>query len=203
MNQPLYILGLTGSIGMGKSTTADMFCQFDIPVWSADKAVHDIYRTDKATIQKITRAFPGSGGQDGINREKLRDILKTDPDLFEQLEAVVHPAVRKHRQVFLDICKTQGHRLVVLDIPLLYEVGADKDMDGVLVVTATPEEQRRRVLSRKHMTETDFQMILERQMPDAEKQRRADFVIETKSLDYVRQKIHTLIQDLTGGDRHA
>lgn len=196
MTRRPYILGLTGSIGSGKSTTAAMFAEAGVPVWDADAVVHDLYTRDKALITEIGALAPGSVVNGAVDRQKLKDRIKGDPDLLNRLEAAVHPRVQQHREAFL---AEQTGPLVVLDIPLLYEIGADVICDGVLVVTTSPDEQRRRVLERGSMTADTLDMILSKQLPLAEKAARADFLIESKSLESARKAVHDLIRHLTGG----
>ena len=192
-----YILGLTGSIGSGKSTTAKMFAEAGVPVWDADAVVHDLYTQDAALITEIGVLAPGSVVNGAVDRQKLKEMIKADPGLLKKLEAVVHPRVQKHREAFL---AEQNGPLIVLDIPLLFEVGADAICDGVLVVTTSPEEQRRRVLERGSMTPETLEIILSKQLPLEEKAKRADFVIESKSLESARKAVHDLIRQLTGGN---
>jgi dephospho-CoA kinase len=199
----IYILGLTGSIGMGKTTTAEMFRDAGIAVWDADAAVHELYTNHEDTISKITQIAPAAVGLEGVSREILRNLLQVDKGLFSQLEKIVHPAIRMHRDAFLDKCRALGLKLAVVDIPLLYETGAEKWLDGVLVVTTDQATQHDRVMGRKSMTKETFKMILDKQMPDAEKRSRADFVIETKTLDYVRSEVHNLIEKLCGETSNA
>lgn len=195
MTERPYILGLTGSIGSGKSTTAKMFAEAGIPVWDADATVHLLYAQDKALIAEIGRLAPGAVADGVVDRQRLKEMIKDDPSLLKRIEAAVHPRVQKHREDFL---AKQTGPLVVLDIPLLFEVGADALCDGVLVVTAEPEEQRRRVLERGSMTPETFDMILGKQMPLAQKAEKADFVIESKTLESARVAVHDLIRKLTG-----
>ncbi len=190
-----YILGLTGSIGSGKSTTAKMFSDAGVPVWDADAVVHLLYAQDKALIGEIGTLAPGSVVDGVVDRQRLKDRIKADPALLKRIEAAVHPRVQRHREEFL---AKQAGPLVVLDIPLLFEVGADAICDGTLVVTTTPQEQRRRVLERGSMTPETLDMILAKQMPLTEKAARADFVIESKSLESARKAVHDLIAELTG-----
>lgn len=194
----LYVLGLTGSIGMGKTTTANVFRDAGIAVWDADAAVHELYTSHQDTIDQISDIAPVAVGPDGVDRDILRNLLQADKNLFPQIEKIVHPAIRMHRDAFLDRCRELGLKLAVVDVPLLYEIGAEDWLDGVLVVTIDAEEQRKRVMSRKNMTEETFKMILDKQLPDAEKRKRADFIIETKSLDHVRAEVHSLIEKLSG-----
>ncbi len=199
----LYVLGLTGSIGMGKSTTADMFRDAGIAVWDADAAVHELYTSHIETIEQIAEIAPIAVGPDGVSRDILRDLLQADKNLFSKLENIVHPAIRMHRDAFLERCREMDLKLAVVDIPLLYETGAEGWLDGVLVVSIDAETQRTRVMGRKGMTEETFNMILGKQMPDVEKRIRADFIIETKSLDHVRTEVHSLIEKLAGKKPNA
>jgi len=203
MMTDLYVLGLTGSIGMGKSTTAEMFRDEGIAVWDADAAVHELYTDHTETIEKIADIAPVAVGPDGVSREVLRDLLQADPKLFSKLEKIVHAAIRMHRDAFLERCRLMGLKLAAVDIPLLYETGADKWLDGVLVVTTDAQTQHDRVMARKGMTLETFRMILGKQMPDAQKRERADFIVETKSLDHVRDAVHTLIEKILGQNPHA
>lgn len=189
-------LGLTGSIGMGKSTIAAMFADEGIPVWDADLAVHRLYAESKEVQGKLTDVF-GDVMTDGIvDRHKLSAVLKGEATRFERLNAIVHPALAEDRLAFFAAHKDAP--LVVLDIPLLYEVGADSYLDKVLVVSAPVDVQAARVLARAGMTEEKFEAILARQMPDAEKRARADFIIDTsKSLDDCRDAVRLLIEKLT------
>ncbi|MBL4750653.1 MAG: dephospho-CoA kinase [Amylibacter sp.] len=192
----MYVLGLTGSIGMGKSTTAEMFRDAGIAVWDADAAVHELYTSHTDTIQKIAQLTPIAVDADGVSRDALRSLLQADKTLFPKLEKIVHPAIRMHRDAFLDKCRDLNLKLVVVDIPLLYETGAEAWLDGVLVVSIDAQTQRARVMGRKGMTEEAFEMISGKQMPDAQKRERADFIIETKTLDHVRDEVHNLIEKL-------
>lgn len=192
-----YVLGLTGSIGMGKSATADMFHDAGIAVWDADAAVHELYTTHTETISQIAQLVPSAVGPEGVNRDGLRNVLVADPSLFPDLEKIIHPAVRGHRDAFIELCREKDLKLAVVDIPLLYETKAEAWLDGVLVVTTNATEQRRRVLARG-MPEADFKAILARQLPDAEKRARADFVIETNTPEQAEQEVLKLIEQLIG-----
>ena len=194
----LFLLGLTGSIGMGKTTTAEMFRDALIAVWDADAAVHELYTSDTDTIEKVFDLAPAAVSGEGVDRQKLGHILQADKTLFPKLEAIVHPAIRAHRAAFVGACKSTEQNLAVVDIPLLYETGADEWLDAVLVVTTDADTQRARVMARAGMTDDIFQMILSRQMPDDDKRARADYVIETKSLEHVRDEVHSLIVKLIG-----
>ena len=175
----MHVLGLTGSIGMGKSTTAGFFREAGIPVHEADAVVHEAYAGHLAPV--IENAFPGTTMNGVVNRAKLAEFLKGahGPANLKKLEAIVHPIVRSAEEEFRKQHKASGSPLVVLDIPLLYETGGDQRCNYVAVVTATAEIQRARVLSRGEMSEADFEMILTKQMSDADKRARADFVIST------------------------
>lgn len=188
-----YRLGLTGSIGMGKSTTAGFFRELGVPVWDADAAVHRLYAPGGAAVGPVGALCPAAVVDGAIDRGALKDWIAQDKGALAQLEAVVHPLVTEDRAAF--IAGAQGP-LVVLDIPLLFEVGAD--VDGVLVVTAPTEVQRARVLARQGMTEAQLDAILARQMPDAEKRARADFVIETLDMDSTRRDVQNLVARLKG-----
>ena len=189
-------LGLTGSIGMGKSTIATMFAEAGVPVWDADAAVHEIYAHSKVVKAELAQAF-GDVITDGVvDRIKLSNALKTAPHGFERLNAIVHPATVWDRQRFLQ--EFANAKLVLVDIPLLYETGADAYLDKVLVVSAPPDVQRARVLARPHMTMEKFEAIRARQIPDAEKRRRADYIIDTsESLDACRARVLALIEELS------
>ncbi len=180
-------LGLTGGIGMGKSTAAQMFRDLGHPVWDADAAVHDLYAPGGAAVAPVAAAFPGTQRDGGIDRAALRQALAADPAGFARLEQIVHPLVAADRADF--IARHGDAPIVVLDVPLLYETGAQAGMDGVAVVSAPADLQRARVLARPGMTPENFQMILSRQMPDAEKRARADWVISSDSLDGARAAI--------------
>lgn len=195
MMRPL-VVGLTGSIGMGKSTTAAMFAAEGVPVWDADAAVHRLYGPGGAAVPAVAALCPAAAGPDGVDRAALKGWLDQTEDGLQRLEAAVHPLVAEDRRAFLQRAATEGAAVVVLDIPLLFETGADRFVDATLVVTAAPEEQFRRVLSRPGMTESAFAALVARQMPDAEKRSRADHVIETRSLDQTRAEVRRLLEQL-------
>ena len=189
-------LGLTGSIGMGKSTTAAMFRAMGIPVWDADETVHRLYAVGGAAVAPVAALIPDAllGGM--INRDALKRAISTDATLLIRLEKIVHPLVAQDRAAFLE--RHADQPLVVLDIPLLFETGADAWLDAVLVVTTDPETQTARVMARPGMTDAAFAQILARQTPDAEKRARADHVIATKTLEQTRAYVTELIATLTG-----
>lgn len=194
-----FILGLTGSIGMGKSAVAAMFHGLNVPVFDADAAVHRLQGPNGVLLSAIEAAFPGTTGPAGVDRPKLGAAVFGDPAALKRLEAIVHPAVAGLRRQFL---KDNAHEpLIVFDIPLLFEKGGggQAGVDAVLVVSATAEAQRERVLARPGMTEEKFAQILKLQVPDAEKRQRADFVIDTgTSLAETRHAVQKLVHQLTG-----
>lgn len=192
MTRP-FLLGLTGSIGMGKSTTARFFAEEGVPVWDADAAVHRLYSPGGAVVEAIAALCPGAVSEGAVDRGALKDWIAADPTALRRIEAVVHPLVALDRARFLEQAEAEGADLVVLDVPLLFETEADTWMDATLVVTARPEVQRARVLDRPNMTETQFDSILAKQMPDAQKRARADYIIETTGLEEVRAAVLNLI----------
>lgn len=186
------IVGLTGSIGMGKSTTAELFRGFGAPVHDADATVHDLYRHE--AVGPVAARFPEALRDGGIDRATLSAVLAKAPERFAELEAIIHPLVRAREIAFVAAERDKGSDLVVLDIPLLFEVGGEGRMDKVVVVTCDPQIQRERVLSRPGMTQEKFELILSRQVPDAEKRRRADFVIDTGGgLEAARKQVEEVI----------
>lgn len=192
-----HLLGLTGSIGMGKSTTAQMFRDANIPVWDADAAVHALYAQGGKAVPAFEAHLPQAVVNGAVDRSALKDMLSADPALIKRLEAIVHPLVAEHRMNFLENNKGP---LVVLDMPLLFETGAQDWLDSVLVVTAPADVQKQRVIARGVMTEEIFAQILDRQLPDAEKRARADHVIETLTLDATREAVQNLISEIVGAD---
>jgi len=192
-------LGLTGSIGMGKSTTADMFRDLGVPVWDADETVHRLYAKGGAAVGPMAAAIPKSIENGAVSRDRLKAALKSDPSLLATLEAIVHPLVAVDRAEFIQ--RNADKPLIVLDIPLLFETGSDADFDAVLVVTTDAETQRARVFARPGMTEDLFNQILSRQIPDAEKRRRATYLIETNTLEQTRADVAELVATLTAKDK--
>ncbi len=190
------VLGLTGSIGMGKSTTAGMFRDAGVPVFDADAAVHALY--GGAAVPAIEAAFPGTTNHGTVDRELLRRRVLDDAAGLRRLEAIVHPMVRAQRAAFLLAAERQGARLAVLDIPLLFETGADGAVDAVAVVSAPEAVQKARVMARPGMTEARFSAILAQQVPDAEKRARARFVIDTgRGLEPARAEVRRIIATLS------
>lgn len=191
----MLILGLTGSIGMGKSTTAKLFTEAGVPVYDADATVHQIYQGEAAPA--IEAAFPGTTVDGRVDRAKLSAKVLHDPAAIKRLEQIVHPMLGASRQKFLDDAEASGASVVVMDIPLLFETGGEKRVDAVVVVTTSPENQRERIMARGTMTGEAFEAILARQMPDAEKRKRADFVVDTShGLDPVRAQIRDILQQV-------
>ncbi|MEH2623559.1 dephospho-CoA kinase [Bradyrhizobium sp. AZCC 1719] len=189
------ILGLTGSIGMGKSTTSKLFTEAGVPVYDADAAVHKIYEGEAAPA--IEAAFPGTTVDGKVDRAKLSAKVVHDPAAIKQLEQIVHPMLGASRQKFLDEAERSGAPVVVMDIPLLFETGGEKRVDAVVVVTTDPKTQRERILARGTMTSEALDAILARQLPDAEKRKRADFVVDTShGLDPVRARIRDILAEV-------
>ncbi len=188
----MIVLGLTGSIGMGKSTTAKLFAEAGVPVYDADATVHKIYEGEATPV--IEAAFPGTTENGKVDRARLSARVLHDPAAIRQLEQIVHPIVRAYHQQFLDEAERSGAPVAVVDVPLLFETGGEKRVDAVVVVTTSPENQRERILARGTMTNEALDAILARQLPDAEKRRRADFVVDTShGLDPVRARIRDIL----------
>jgi dephospho-CoA kinase len=192
-----YLVGLTGSIGMGKSETAKLFARLGIAVHDADAAVHALYEQGGAAVDKIAAAFPGSVKDGSVDRAALARLLQDDEAGFQRLETIVHPLVAERERAFVEEAAALGADIVVLDIPLLYETGKDARMDAVVVVSAPAELQRARVLSRGGMTEERLEQILTRQMSDAEKRAKAHFVVETdKGLEHAFEQVKAIVEEL-------
>ncbi|MGR6432718.1 dephospho-CoA kinase [Rhizobium sp. PAMB 3174] len=191
----MMIIGLTGSIGMGKSTTAKMLADEGIPVNDADQVVHDLYAGEAVPL--IAEDFPEAIVDGRVDRQLLSKTLAKKPDKLKALEAIVHPLVRNKEREFVNAMEREGRHLVVLDIPLLFEVGRAEDVDAIVVVTCDADEQRRRVLARPNMSVEKFEFILSRQMPDAEKRRRADYIVDTgHGMDAAREQVRAIIAEL-------
>jgi dephospho-CoA kinase len=196
VNQRPLVLCLTGSLGMGKSTAARFFAEAGVPVHDSDAVVHALYEGEAVPL--IEHAFPGTTATGKVDREKLAARVLNDPAALTRLEAIVHPLVFAAREKFLAAAQARGEPVVVLDVPLLFETGADSHCDAVVVVTAPHAEQRRRAFERPGMTEDKFAAILMKQMPDAEKRRLADFIIDnSQDFEHVRRQIHNILQRVT------
>lgn len=189
-NRP-FLIGLTGSIGMGKSTTAQMFRDAGVPVWDADAAVHRLYAAGGAAVAPLGRIFPAAIVDDAVDRERLKNEIKADPNALRQIEAVVHPLLKRDREAFLAALDSD---VAVLDFPLLFETGADEQVDLIVVVSAPPEVQKARLRKRGTMNSAMLETILASQMPDVEKRARADVVIETTSMDGARRAVQELLE---------
>jgi dephospho-CoA kinase len=188
----MIVLGLTGSIGMGKSTTAKLFAEAGVPVYDADATVHMVYEGEAAPA--IEAAFPGTTAGGKVDRARLSAQVVQDPAAIKKLEQIVHPMLRAYHQKFLTDAEQSGAPVAVVDVPLLFETGGEKRVDAVVVVTTTPEIQRERILARGTMTNEALDAILARQLPDAEKRKRADFVVDTSyGLDPVRARIRDIL----------
>src|ERR1700735_3872785 len=190
----MIILGLTGSIGMGKSTTAKLFAEAGVPVYDADATVHRLYEGEAAPA--IEAAFPGTTVDGKVDRTRLSACVVHDPAAIKRLEQIVHPMLGASRQKFLQDAEQSGAPVAVVDVPLLYETGGEKRVDAGVVVTTPPEIQHERILTRDNMTAEKLEAILARQMPDAEKRKRADFVVDTShGLDPVRARIRDILHE--------
>jgi dephospho-CoA kinase len=196
----MIILGLTGSIGMGKSTAAQMFADLGVPVNDADAVVHALYRGE--AVAPIEAVFPGATVAGAVDRRELSRQLSENPALFKTLEAIVHPLVRKAERAFLARHRAEKSPLVLLDIPLLFETKAENRVDAVVVVTCDPATQKDRVMKRPGMTEEKFALILSRQVPDAEKRAKADYIIDTSGeLDSTRAQVAAIVRQVTSQKR--
>ncbi|MFL5236770.1 MAG: dephospho-CoA kinase [Rhizomicrobium sp.] len=192
-----YLVGLTGSIGMGKTETARMFAELSIPVYDADAAVHRLYETGGAAVPKIAKAFPGCVVSGRVDRAALAKTVAAENGGLQRLEAIVHPLVAEDQRRFLDATTANSAEMVLLDIPLLFETGGHNRMDAVVVVTASADVQRARVLDRPGMTEEKLDHILSRQMPDEEKRAQAHFTVETdKGFDHARTQVKEIVAAL-------
>lgn len=196
-----FLLGLTGGIGMGKSTASGMFRELGHPVWDADEAVHRLYAPGGAAVAPVAAVFPTALVGGGIDRGALKAVLAVEPEALTRLEALVHPLVAADRAAF--IARHPDAPIIVLDIPLLYEGGSERTMDGVAVVSAPAEVQRARVMARPGMTQQTLDLILSRQMPDAEKRKRADWIIPSDSLEGARAAIVDICNEIMARPPHA
>ncbi|MEO0937381.1 MAG: dephospho-CoA kinase [Pseudomonadota bacterium] len=186
-------LGLTGSIGMGKSTTAEMFADAGCAVWDADAAVHRLYSKGGAAVEPMRALIPGAVLDGAVSRDALREAITADPSLLSKIEAIVHPLVGQDRQAFIDAATSD---ILVFDIPLLFETGGNTRMDAVAVVSVPADVQKQRVMARGTMTEAQFEAIRAKQMPSAKKEAQADFVILTDTVEHARAQVHSIIQTI-------
>jgi len=198
-----FVLCLTGSLGMGKSATAKLFAEAGVPVHDSDAVVHELYEGD--AVAAIERAFPGSTAHGKVDRKKLGAMVLNDAAALVRLEAIVHPLVGAARQQFIADAQARGDPVVVIDIPLLFEIGGEQRCDAVVVVSAPPEMQRARAFERSGMTEEKFAAILARQVPDVEKRRRADFIVDTsRGFGHARAQVQDILRAVAkvraGGD---
>ena len=189
------IVGLTGSIGMGKSTTAKMFQDLGVAVWDADAAVHRLYGDHGEAVGPIGERFPTAVVDGAVSRAALKTLIQDDPSVLKTLEAIVHPLVAADRAAFLE---DHQNELVILDTPLLFETGADAQVDRIIVVSAPPDIQKARVIDRGTMTEAQFDTIFAKQVPDAEKRAKADFVIETTTIEGALRQVEAVLGELRG-----
>lgn len=198
------VVGLTGSIGMGKSETAKMFARLGLPVYDADAAVHGLYELGGEAVAKVGEAFPGAVREGRVDRPALARMVMGDAAALARLESIVHPLVAGTRRAFIEACAALGVPLIVLEIPLLYETGAEAEMDRVVVVSAPPEVQRARALSRAGMTAEKLDYILSRQMPDAAKRARAHYVVDTsQGFDRTFEQVKQIVEELRPERPHA
>ncbi len=200
----MIIVGLTGSIGMGKSETAKMFVEEGVPVFDADATVHELQKKDGKALAKIEETFAGSVKEGVLDRAKLGALIFANPDMKKTLEAIMHPMVAEERIAFFKEAEKAKADMVVLDVPLLFETSGDKACHRIVVVSAPAEIQKQRVLARDGMTEDKFNNILQRQVPDAEKRAKADYVIEThKGFEHARNCVKSIIKDIRESADHA
>lgn len=197
MTASVYVLGLTGSIASGKSTAASFFRAAGVPVWDADAAVARIYTQNRDAVSRVSEICPEAAREGKIDRDVLRRCIQTTPSLLGKIEAIVHPLVRADRDSFIEKAAGPGSRLVVCEIPLLFETGAETSCNGVLAMVTTPEERRRRVLARPGMSEKTLNVLLDRQISDEERLSRSDFVIESGTFSSVEREVGALIDRIT------
>lgn len=205
MSRP-YLIGLTGSIGMGKTETARLFARLNVPVYDADASVHRLYEPGGAAVDAIAREFPDCVADGSVDRDALARRIAIDPTVLPRVEQLVHPLVAEDQQRFLNDAQAKGAEMVVFDIPLLFETGGHARMDAIVVVSAPENVQRARVLSRQGMTEDKLDRILSRQTPDAEKRAKADFVVETgRGLEHAFEQVKQIVAELhqRGLEKHA
>ena len=196
-------LGLTGSIGMGKSTTAAIFADQGCGVWDADAVVHQLYAENGAAVAPLAAVFPQVVNKQSICRLALKRLISDVPDALQQIEKIVHPLVVRDRQSFIEQAEQSKQAVLVFDIPLLYETQSQQKFDAVACVYISPDEQRRRVMDRGTMTDAQFDYILSKQMPNVEKQNLSDYLIETDSLPHVMAQVAAILKDIKDQTVHA
>ncbi len=190
-------IGLTGSVAMGKSETARMFRDAGVPVFDADEAVHALYAVGGDAVDPVSAAFPQACMDGSIDRNVLGELVLNNQNQLKRLEAIVHPLVQRQRMMFLELAEAEGHNLVVLDIPLLFETNAENSVDKIVVVSAPADVQRKRALARPGMSSEKFKAILAKQMPDAQKRARADYIVDSsRGLDFAEQQVRDIIATL-------
>ena len=193
----MLLIGVTGSIGMGKSTVAKMFTEYGFGLYNADDTVHYIYENDEEVINKIEESFPGTKSEGKVNRIALRDILNKEPMKFRDLEKIVHPATRRYQIVYIEKLISNGSPGCILDIPLLFETGGEKYIDVSVVVTASEEKQKERVVSERKVPLEIFNSIKNQQMPDREKLKKADYIISTdQTLDETKLEVKDVVSKI-------
>lgn len=200
MTPKVFKLGLTGSIGMGKSTTARFFSELGCPVWDADAAVHRIYAKGGAAVAPISAALPDAIEDGAVSRDRLKELIAQDASVLSTIEKIVHPLVAQDRADFINETDAE---ILVFDIPLLFETGGDAAMDAVVCVSVSPELQRIRVLERGTMSEAQFEHIRSKQMPNEEKLALSDYVVETDTLDHARSQVEKIVKTIRGQLDHA
>ena len=188
-----WLIGLTGSIGMGKSTTAKMFADLGCAVWDADAAVHRVYAPGGPAVAPMAQAFPDAVVDGAVSRDKLKEAIAKDPGAFKVIESIVHPLIGADRQAFI---KSSTADIIVLDVPLLFETGGNKRMDTTVCVSAPADIQRQRVMDRGTMTEAQFETILSKQMPDADKRALADYVVITDTLENAQAQVEKIVSEI-------
>lgn len=194
-----FLLGLTGSIGTGKSTTAHLFSEFGCDIWDADKAVQEIYETNGPAVRAFQQYYPDMVVENRVSKMRLKQWIADDPSALKKIEQIVHPLVSDHRSAFIASSKAD---IIVLEIPLLFETGAEKTLDAVVCVTIDADTQKKRVLARNTMSEQEFEQIKARQMPSKEKQDLSDFVITTDKVESARAQVQTIV-DTIRAKQHA
>ena len=193
----MHIIGVTGTIGVGKTTITRLFAEQGVSTWSADEAVERLYGKEGEGTKRLAEVLDNEFfSPDGVNKEALRKKIGEDKRLLEQVECIVHPLVRKDRINFLDREREKGSEFVVLEIPLLFETGGEREVNTIIAVTAPLEVQKRRVLRKRKLTLEEYKTLLERQMPDVEKQEHADYVVESVTIDEARSSIFEILKDI-------